>query len=387
MKRQKGKVIKLHKQEEEQHCQQDHVNCFRSFYLLVISPLKRYTNRNGFVFLIMLSVVAVVATNSALQDTLTYKSSLRTSSKSSPSFNVPQEEVPLSLSSSCMARSFHSLCFFFDTNTHFSLCQTNPKRFLENQFQKHYQPSQAEMNAQDILQRTGIRSISIGSDKIGICNDVKVGATLCTERENLDLFKIYSWLSILQGTKQKKGSTNNNATQDDNHVEGLESIFAEHVLEHFSPTQITIMAAASYAVLKPGGVFRIAVPDGYKPSPSYQEYIRAGGTASGTGQNHMAAYTIDNLAPIFRNLGYEISAQEYFEQNGTFVSQPDAYIMDDVLGKVRRSNKHDGRNKLPYRNWNGVLDSTDRKSQGEPMYTSLWFDAVKPKVCKEIITF
>lgn len=243
------------------------------------------------------------------------------------------------------------------------------------------------MNARDILQRTGIRSISVGSGGMGICDEVKVGATLCTERDNLDLFEIYSWLSILQGTKGKKGSTNNGATQDDNHVQGLESIFAEHVLEHFSPTQITILAAASYAVLKPGGVFRISVPDGYKPSPSYQEYIRAGGTPSGAGQNHMVAYTIDNLAPIFRNLGYEISAHEYFEQNGTFVSKPDAYAMDDVLGKVRRSNKHDGRNKLPYRNWNGVLNATDRKSQDEPMYTSLWFDAIKPKDCKEIITF
>jgi len=106
----------------------------------------------------------------------------------------------------------------------------------------------------------------------------------------------------------------------------------------------------------------------------------------------MVAYTIDNLAPIFQNLGYEITAQEYFKQDGTFVSQPDAYAMDDVLGKVRRSNKHDRRNKLPYRNWGLVLGrpdlvATDRTSQDEPMYTSLWFDAVKPKACMEIITF
>jgi len=344
----------------------------------------------------MLSVVAVLVvvfkSNSYLSKTLTYESSLRASSRSLPSFNVIQEEVPLSSSSSCMAKSYHSMCFFYDNNTYFSSCQADPKRFLENQFKKNYQPSKAEINARNILQQTGVRSISVGSDKQNICNDVKVGATLCTEQENLDLFEINSWLSILQGTKQKKGSTNNSATQDDSHVEGLESIFAEHVLEHFSPTQITILASASYAVLKPGGVFRIAVPDGYKPSPSYQQYIRSGGTPSGSGQNHMVAYTIDNLAPIFQNLGYEITAQEYFKQDGTFVSQPDAYAMDDVLGKVRRSNKHDRRNKLPYRNWGLVLGrpdlvATDRTSQDEPMYTSLWFDAVKPKACMEIITF
>jgi len=336
----------------------------------------------------MLSVVAVFENQSYLSETLTYESSLRTSSRSSPSFNVTQEEVPLSLSPSCMARSYHSMCFFYDNNTYFSSCQADPKRFLENQFKNHYQPSQAEMNARNILQQTGVRSISVGSNgRQNICNDAKVSATLCTKKESLDLFKIHSWLSILQGTKKKKGSTNNGATQDDSHIEGLESIFAEHVLEHFSPTQITILASASYAVLKPGGVFRIAVPDGYKPSPSYQQYIGAGGTPSGSDQNHMVAYTIDNLAPIFQNLGYEITAQEYFKQDGTFVSQPDAYAMDDVLGKVRRSNKHDERNELPYKNWGEVLVATDRKSQDEPMYTSLWFDAVKPKACMEIITF
>jgi predicted SAM-dependent methyltransferase len=293
---------------------------------------------------------------------------------------------------SCMLGSFHQLCFSFqaeqsksNTNSNSAAsCHQDPERFLKQHFQRS-SPSQKQLETRTLMHDKQIRNLSIGANNVDICDDVVVGSTICTEREQLDLFETNSWISLVLATRNKAaGNSNSNA------VNGFDAIFSEHVLEHFEPTQVERIAAASFAVLKPGGRFRIAVPDGYKPSPSYQHYIRPGGTPSGAGQNHMVAWTIENFPPLFENAGFEIVRREHFESDGTFVSVEGAYDDEHKYGRVRRSFRHDDRNqKKPYEDWKDVtgnyLDAKDLKN-GEPMYTSLWFDAVKPASCDYVLS-
>jgi Uncharacterized protein conserved in bacteria len=268
-------------------------------------------------------------------------------------------DVPL-----CITNSLYQLCSAFK-GVQLQECYANPESFVRGHFDQ-YRPSRKEKKAGDTIMEHGIRKISIGSARSGICDDVTTGQTICTDRDNFDLLKLDSWMNLFDAT----------------HGEGFDVLFAEHVLEHFEPIQAQQIAAISFALLKPGGVFRIAVPDGYKPSPSYQYYIRAGGTESNAGQNHMVAWTVESLPTIFENVGFEIQLKEYFTKGGKFVTSSGVFDNDGIYGKVKRSSK-DERNEKPYKdvhNELGALFVSDLQ-EGEPMYTSLWFDAVKPSAC------
>jgi predicted SAM-dependent methyltransferase len=47
----------------------------------------------------------------------------------------------------------------------------------------------------------------------------------------------------------------------------LDAILAEHVWEHLSLNEASIAAKNCFKYLKHGGYVRVAVPDGYHPSP------------------------------------------------------------------------------------------------------------------------
>lgn len=248
-------------------------------------------------------------------------------------------------------------------------CRQNPRSYLR-QMAKEATFTKEELEARSMMGK--VDALSIGAANAGLCSDVvRNRQTLCTDRPQLDLFDVVSWVKLFS----RKES-------------GARVLLAEHVLEHFHPVQVQKIAAAAYMMLEPGGVFRIAVPDGYKPSPSYQKYIRPGGTASGHGQRHMVAWTIDSLTPIFQSTGFRIVPKEYFDDKGVFHTSDEAYEDEARLGKIRRSYRNDKRNKLPkdeiVRSKIGDLLPDTRP--GEPRYTSLWFDAVKPKSCSATMT-
>mmetsp|Transcript_15547 Transcript_15547/g.29316 ORF Transcript_15547/g.29316 Transcript_15547/m.29316 type:complete len:1043 (+) Transcript_15547:169-3297(+) len=268
----------------------------------------------------------------------------------------------------CLMNSLYQLCVTLEEDQ-LNDCYANPKSFVEGQFEQ-YVPSKKEEKASRIMKENKINKISIGAAQSGICDDITTGETLCTDRDNFDLLKINSWMNLFGPTQG----------------EGFGVLFAEHVLEHFDPMQVQQIAAMAFSLLMPGGVFRIAVPDGYKPSPSYQNYIRAGGTESNAGQNHMVAWTVDTLPTIFEKAGFDIKLREYFTKEGKFVSSHDVFDNDEFYGKVKRSSK-DVRNVKPLKdvkNAVGTILVSDLK-QGEPMYTSLWFDAVKPMSCEHTL--
>ena len=305
--------------------------------------------------------------------------------------------APTSLSSSCMLRSFHQLCSSFSefgssssgvgigdnttSNSEALLCHKDPEGFLTNQYQTLYSPSKTQLKTRAVMYDKQIRSLSVGAqkDKATICNDVVNGFTICTDREQLDLFEINSWISLFLATRRKDGTK----------ADGFEVIISEHVLEHFDPMQVECIAAAAFSMLKPGGRFCIAVPDGYKPSPSYQQYIRPGGTASGAGQKHMVSWTADTLPLIFSKVGFQIELREYFTENGKFVSVEGAYHDEGKFGKIGRSFRHDARNKKkPYRDFVSSMGKLYVKDlmRDEPLYTSLWFDAIKPTSCDHVLS-
>ena len=276
----------------------------------------------------------------------------------------------------CLTPAYDYICLAERNKTvidDYLRCRGNPEKWTAEQVRRT-EPTREVLRARELVAVSDI--ISVGSAKStvqGFCDQISKERTVCTDRQELDLVKFVSWAQLfgVSGTPPRV-------------------LFAEHVLEHFTPQQVVQIAAAAFISLKPGGVFRIAVPDGYKPSPSYQQYTRAGSTPSNSGASHMASYTMDNLFPIFLSVGFKVRPQEYFNVSGEFVSSKDAYAHDEVLGRVSRSWRHDSRNarniSLP---WNsslalGVL--LDDLDQGEPVYTSLWFDAVKPFSCPSAFT-
>ena len=203
----------------------------------------------------------------------------------------------------------------------------------------------------------------------GLCK----GSWLCTDRNALDLFLADDWAAIFS-------------------LESVTAILAEHVLEHLTPLQVQHLAAIAYLYLKPGGRFRVAVPDGYRPDSAYQEFIRVGGTPSGQGNRHMVAWTADTLPAIFEGVGFGIELHEYHDATGAFHANPAAYGTIAAWGNITRSYRHDVRN-LPgnaprkraalARASNSTFRTRALRLSG---YTSLWFDAIKPRGGNESCT-
>ena len=224
--------------------------------------------------------------------------------------------------------------------------------------------------ARSLIAKSNLVSVGSSLDSLnGFCSQVVKDFTVCTDRRELDLCDFASWMQLFEDTGNPP-----------------KVLFAEHVLEHFSPLQVHYIAAAAYISLKPGGVFRVAVPDGYKPSPSYQQYIRAGSTPSGFGDVHIVAYTFDSLVPIFESVGFVVKPREFYDKAGNFLFGNDTYDFDRQYGSISRSLRHDVRNapgfKLPWSSKMGTLEPDVR--DGEAVYTSLWFDAYKPVSCPSI---
>lgn len=166
---------------------------------------------------------------------------------------------------------------------------------------------------------------------------------LCTDQNSLNLFGLDDWQMLF-------GS-----------IEAVDAMLAEHVLEHFTPQQVRFVAAAAFLFLKPGGRFRIAVPDGYNPSAKYREAARQGKWGSRHVQHHMILWTIETLPPLLSDAGFHVVPQEYFNAGGKFYQAEHAYVNESALGKIHRSEAHDKRN-----------------ANGSTAGMSLWFDAVKP---------
>lgn len=134
------------------------------------------------------------------------------------------------------------------------------------------------------------------------------------------------------------------------------SILAEHVLEHLSTDQVARATQNIFNLLRTGGRWRIAVPDGYHPDPAYIAAVEPNGAGPGA-DDHKILYNIDSLTRLLEKTGFVVYPLEWFDISGQF--QSSAWNTQD--GIVSRSAKGDPRNRL------------------KPLsFTSLIVDAVKP---------
>lgn len=136
----------------------------------------------------------------------------------------------------------------------------------------------------------------------------------------------------------------------------IERMLAEHVWEHLTPDDGKRAAAACFTYLAPGGVLRIAVPDGMHPDKGYVERVRPGGSGEGA-DDHKVLYTYQTFGDLFRSVGFEIDPLEYHDEKGEFHAKE----WDPTEGYIHRSIRFDPRN-----------------AGGKRVYTSIILDAKKP---------
>ena len=75
----------------------------------------------------------------------------------------------------------------------------------------------------------------------------------------------------------------------------VDNFLAEHVWEHLVLEDGGVALANCFTYLKPGGVLRIAVPDGYHPDTDYIEQVRPGGYGPGA-DDHKVLYHCETLS-------------------------------------------------------------------------------------------
>ncbi len=136
----------------------------------------------------------------------------------------------------------------------------------------------------------------------------------------------------------------------------VSAVLAEHVLEHLTADQVLVSSQNIFSLLKPGGYWRIAVPDGYHKEETYIDQVRPGGSGEGA-DDHKTLHTVDSLTATLTSVGFSVVPLEYFDSGHHF----HAIEWDLRDGYISRSLKNDPRNlKVPL------------------SYTSLIVDAIKP---------
>ncbi len=137
----------------------------------------------------------------------------------------------------------------------------------------------------------------------------------------------------------------------------IDNLLAEHVLEHLTYKHVESALRNCYKYLKPGGKFRIAVPDKNRKEYLYKKEVAP------PAYGHKSYFEIAGLTKLLESVGFRVEPLEYFDDKGTFNSKK--WEIGD--GKVRRSLKYDKQKKF---------------KKGKLFYTSLIVDAIKPSQSK-----
>lgn len=140
-------------------------------------------------------------------------------------------------------------------------------------------------------------------------------------------------------------------------LESVANFLAEHVWEHLTLEQGTQACKNCFAYLKPGGLLRIAVPDGFHPDADYITHVKPGGVGSGA-DDHKVLYNCYTLSAMLESTGYEVRLLEWFDEQGRFHQEN----WDAEGGFILRSTRFDPRNR-----------------DNPTAYTSLIVDAIKPQ--------
>ena len=132
----------------------------------------------------------------------------------------------------------------------------------------------------------------------------------------------------------------------------IDRLLAEHVFEHLSEDQCRVAFAECYRYLKPAGLFRLAVPDGYRRDPDYVAEVAP------PRDGHQSLFTVETLPPLLEEAGFKVTPLEYFDSAEQFHALP----WDERDGHIIRSIR---------------FDHQERFKRGDMFYTSLVIDAVR----------
>lgn len=134
--------------------------------------------------------------------------------------------------------------------------------------------------------------------------------------------------------------------------DSIDTLLSEHMFEHLSEGDARIALNECLRYLRPGGLFRIAVPDGYRRDPAYVA------EASPPNDGHQVLYNVDTLTALLRSVGFTTNPLEYFDAHEQFHALP----WEENEGFIRRSAR---------------FDTQEDFRHGNLFYTSVIVDARK----------
>jgi len=113
-------------------------------------------------------------------------------------------------------------------------------------------------------------------------------------------------------------------------------ILSEHFLEHLAPGELPGVLAECHRLLKPGGLFRLAVPD--YGHPRRRACLRQG--RDPRRPDHRTLTTYPQLRELIQGSPFRQGSFYHYWEGDVFVERP----IDYALGFVRRTPDHDPRN-------------------------------------------
>lgn len=113
--------------------------------------------------------------------------------------------------------------------------------------------------------------------------------------------------------------------------ESIDSLLSEHMFEHLSEDEARAALTQCHRYLKRGGLFRIAVPDGYRRDLTYVKEVAP------PNDGHKVLYNIDTLTRVLQSAGFHTTPLEYFDAQERFHAVP----WDENEGKIYRSVRFD----------------------------------------------
>jgi predicted SAM-dependent methyltransferase len=134
----------------------------------------------------------------------------------------------------------------------------------------------------------------------------------------------------------------------------VDAILSEHVLEHLSVEENRVALKSALKYLKPGGRFRIAVPDGNRRDAYYRAAVAP------PVDGHKVIFNLQSLTALLGETGFVVRPLEYLDDKEEFHTVE--WNSED--GHISRSARH---------------DRQENFKKGEFYYTSLIVDAFKPR--------
>lgn len=138
-----------------------------------------------------------------------------------------------------------------------------------------------------------------------------------TDRDFLDITNPADWLTLFRANS-------------------IDRLLCEHVFEHLTKAQAATAVRECHRFLKPGGLLRIAVPDGFRRDAIYVA------EAAPPHDGHQVFYNVHSLTELLTSAGFSVEPLEYFDEAEEFHAAP----WDEREGMIVRSARFDQQQKF-----------------------------------------